>query len=247
MAGELIVSVPGPWEDDADLRRRIINVEPEGRYLYAGRLLTDLVEKDQVGLELFEADPELPAAFDVAGQRRLPQKLIDELARHRAVACLRFPPALPEEIGLVRRYSLVLQGAGGMAIKVESAGIAHTWERWSALTSGTAFDLYCAMVVLVGDTDQYFSCGMHHYGLPECAVPRSLPSSEAAEVMNHFNAWRIIEQPLLEDGHTFSLSEAGTRYRMTLEADTRHDADDLFHNSHGVWCLSADEAGPTLH
>lgn len=247
MPGELILSVPGPWRDNADLLRRIVTVEPKGRYVYAGLLLTDLVKQDHVELELFDADPELSEAFEVAGQKRLPEALIDELKRHTTVACLRFPLALPGEIARVRRYSLVLRDAGGLALKVESAGIAHTWERWSALTSGTAFDLYCATVVLVGDTDQYFSCGMHHYGLPECAVPRSLSASEAAELMNHFNAWRIIEQPSLDEGHTFSLGEAGARYRLTLEPDTRHDADDLFHNSDGLWCLNAAAVGPTLH
>src|SRR5262249_53529116 len=135
------------------------------------------------------------------------------------------------------KFGTVLRRAGGIAVKVESAGIAHTWERWSELLTGTPFDLYCAVVVLVADEEQYYSCGMHHFLLPECAVPRSMPLADAAELMNQFNFWRMVETPAVADGHTFSLTASSPRFRMTLEPDRRHESDDPFHNEHGVWNL----------
>jgi len=76
---------------------------------------------------------------------------------------------LSEQREKILKFGKVLERAGGLAVKVDSAGIAHTWERWSKLLQGTQFDLYTAAVVLVGDEGQFYSCGMHHFGLAECS------------------------------------------------------------------------------
>ena len=122
----------------------------------------------------------------------------------------------------------------------DSTGVAHTWARWlELLGSGQDWDLYCATVVLVGDDDHFYSCGMHHFGLAECAVPRTLGPAEAADLMNRFNLWRIAEDPVFESGHTFSLDADAPRWRLALAEDTRHAADEGFHNPEGVWVLGA--------
>jgi hypothetical protein len=234
---EMILCVPGPWKDRAELLGKIIAVEPEGRYMYAGLLLADVQAKEHVPLEFGEADPDLAQAFEFAGQGKIPEAVLEQVRAHMSVVYLRFPIALAQERERVLKFGTVLQRAGGVAIKVESAGIAHTWERWSELLNGTPFDLYCAVVVLVADEEQYHSCGMHHFLLPECAVPRSMPLPDAAELMNQVNFWRMLETPALANGHTFSLTASSPRYRMTLEPDQRHANDDPFHNEHGVWNL----------
>ena len=80
---------------------------------------------------------------------------------------------------------------------------------------------------------------MHHFGLPECAVPRSIPIGEAADLMNRFNYWQIAEAPSLQTGHTFSLSENDPRFRLALEPDSHHSDDHPFFNQHGIWHLTA--------
>ena len=64
------------------------------------------------------------------------------------------------------------------------------------MLSGSTFDIYCSVTTLIGDVGQYFSCGMHHFGLPECSTPRSLEPSTAADLMNRFNMWQIVERQL---------------------------------------------------
>jgi hypothetical protein len=237
MAGEMILSIPGAWKDRTDFLERIVGVEPTGRYMFAGLLLADLEEKDHVPLEFAPSEPNLANAFRIAGQGKLPSDLLYDIERHTAVAYLRFPLAIPEQLARVQKYASVLRHAGGLAVKVESTGIAHGWDRWTALLAGSPFDVYTAFVVLVGGGDHYYSCGMHHFGLPECAVPRSIPSGAAADLMNRFNFWRVIERPTLADGHTFSVAEGAPRFRMTLDPDTLHETGDPFFNEHGVWRL----------
>jgi hypothetical protein len=152
---------------------------------------------------------------------------------------LHFPLDIRAQRERLIKFTKLLQRLGGLAVKVESAGTAHSWERWFNLLNGSLFDLYCSAVVLVGGTDHFYSCGMHHFGLPECAVPTSVDIGEAADLMNRFNFWQIDEVPTLKSGHTFSLSEDSPRYRVTLQSDNRHEADDTFFNPNGVWYLSA--------
>jgi hypothetical protein len=80
---------------------------------------------------------------------------------------------------------------------------------------------------------------MHHFTLPECAVPISVPVGEAADLMNRFNFWQIAQAPILKSGHTFSLSADAPHYRLTLDTDSKHEPDEPFFNGHGVWFLTA--------
>ena len=133
--------------------------------------------------------------------------------------------------------TMPLRSAGGIAVKVETAGVAHEWARWEELLAGSLFDQYTAVVTLVGGDAYFHSCGMHNFGLPDCEVPDTLPLEEAADLMNRFNIWLLGEAPVLAEGHTFSLTTEGARYRLSCQDDLRHDPDHCFYNPHGLWRL----------
>jgi hypothetical protein len=236
---ELIICIPGPWADNSDFIGRLITLEPPGRYMFAGMILADVQDKDHVPLEFCGTDPSMGTAFKIAGQGQVSTDILKQVENHSSVAYLHFPLDLMDQRERILKYTQLLQRIGGIAVKLESAGVAHSWNRWFQLLSGEAFDIYCACVVLIGDEDHYYSCGMHHFGLPECMVPRSIPADDAAELMNQFNFWQIVEHPQLNPGHTFSLSESRPRFRLTLENDRRHEPDHQFHNPNGVWRLCA--------
>ncbi|MBE7479004.1 MAG: hypothetical protein HS104_03290 [Polyangiaceae bacterium] len=238
MPSELILCVPGPWRDRNEFLGRVVTHEPKGRFMFAGGVLADIEMKDHVAAEFEEGVPHLSRAFAIAGQGCVPDTLAAKL-ENCPVVFLHFPINLAEQRDRVVRFSTVLRGAGGLAVKVESAGVAHTWERWFELLGGSAFDLYCAAVVLVGGDDRYYSCGMHHFGLADCAVSRRMPIESAADLINQFNYWCIAERPTLASGHTFSVSADAPAYRLAQHPDSLHPPDDLFHNPHGVWHLDA--------
>jgi hypothetical protein len=239
MTTELIIGIPGPWPDRTDFIRRVITEDPKGRHVYAGMVLADMEAKDNVPCEFLSADAGTQGAFEIAGQGKIPRHVLARLGEGKGVVYLHFPPDLLKHRERVLKFTKLLQSLGGIAVKLESAGIAHTWERWSELLSGSTFDLYSAAVVLVGDKDGFYSCGMHQFGLPECGVSSTIAPEQAAELMNHFNLWQLAEQPQLAPGHTFSLAAAAPRFRMSHHQDTRHDRGDLFHNPHGIWRLDA--------
>ncbi len=78
---------------------------------------------------------------------------------------------------------------------------------------------------------------MHHFGLPDVEVARSIEINEAADLMNRFNYWQIVEEPKIASGHTFSVTADAPRYLITRKDDSRHEPADFFHNSSGLWNL----------
>ncbi len=238
MNQEAIICVPGPWANRSEFLRAIITQQPAGAFMFAGGILAHPSAKDHVPLDFCDRYAEMREAFSIAGQGKLSQQTLDAIHEHRGVAYLHFPMGWLEQRTRLKKFSEVLQRAGGLAVKVESSGVAHEWSRWISLLSGSTFDAYCSAVTLIGDSARYYSCGMHHFGLPESSLPRSIDIGEAADIMNRFNMYQIVEQPQFATGHTFSLSADSPNYRLVLSPDSRHDADDLFHNPHGTWDLS---------
>jgi len=235
---ELIICIPGIWKDRSDFIGQVITSAPKGRYMFAGMILADVQAKDHVPLDFCPADLNIPKAFEIAGQGKIPAEILARLREHSSVVYLHFPLDLPDQRERILKFTQIIQSIGGIAVKVESAGVAHSWETWFARLSGTPFDVYCAGVALIGDIGYYYSCGMHHFGVPECEVPRSIPVAEAADLINRFNFWQIVEHPKLSPGHTFSLTQTAPHFRLSLEPDTRHDKEDLFYNPHGIWRLN---------
>ncbi|HSI62517.1 MAG TPA: DUF4261 domain-containing protein [Candidatus Saccharimonadia bacterium] len=237
----MIICIPGPWKDRNDFLHRVIAFEPKGRYLWAGAFLMDTKSQDHVPLEFCGVDERMPESFKVAGQGKLPAETLDRIREHRSVVYLHFPLDLPDQRERVLKYSALLRDLGGIAVKVESSGVAHDWERWFSLLSGTPFQRYTAVVTLVADQEYYYSCGMHHFGLPDCEAPSALSLDDAADLINGFNHFLLIDKPTLVSGHTFSFAQDAPRYRLTHHKDERHDPqeDDLFWNPHGLWRLDA--------
>ncbi|MDR1647886.1 MAG: DUF4261 domain-containing protein [Zoogloeaceae bacterium] len=235
MGQEAIICIPGPWADRGEFLRAVITQEPAGEFMFAMGILAHTKDKDHVSLDFCEPYVEMMEAFRIAGQGRLDESTLDAIQEHQGVAYLHFPMGWLEQRERLMKFTQVLRRAGGLAVKVESAGVAHEWDRWFSLLSGSVFDAYCSTVVLVGDSDRYYSCGMHHFELPECSLPRSIDIREAADLMNRFNVYQIAENPRLATGHTFGLTPDSPHYRLALSPDSRHNIDDLFHNPHGVW------------
>ncbi|MCW1885649.1 DUF4261 domain-containing protein [Luteolibacter flavescens] len=234
----MILCIPGPWADRSEFLKAIITTEPAGQFIFAGGLLAHPSGEDHVPLTYADADPDMAQAFHLAGQGQISDETLEAISAHGGVAYLHFAMDLPEELERIVKFTDVVRRAGGIAVKVESCGVAHEWERWSKLLSGNAFDHYCSACTLIGGEDYFYSCGMHHFGLPECSIPTDFDAEEAAHLINQFNLYQIVSNPHLESGHTVSLSEESIRFRLTLEEDGRHEADDLFHNPHGVWVLT---------
>jgi hypothetical protein len=234
----MIICVPGPWEDRSDFARRVFSLEPSGRYTFAGGILADVEHQDQVTVQFLGRHPRMLEAFEAATRGDLPPDVASAITSHRSTIYLRFRSNLVEERLRILKFTTLAKRLGGMAIKLESSGVGHWWERWfQLLGSKNEFDWYCAVVMLLAEDSRYYSCGMHHFGLPDSAVEKRLVIREAANLINKFNYWRIINQPTLRSAELLRLDESGARFRLLWEPDRLNPEGDLFHNPYGIWLL----------
>ncbi|MBX3730267.1 MAG: DUF4261 domain-containing protein [Candidatus Sumerlaeia bacterium] len=241
---EAILCIPGPWKDRTEFVQRVAT-HTKGLFMFAGAILANARAKDHVPLDFCGAYDGMRHAFEIAGQGQLPGDILDQIASHKSVAYMRFPLDAIGQRERMLKYSSLLRDLGGFAVRVESTGIAHTWEAWHELVSSeNPFDQYRCFVILIWDDTLYYSCGMHHFGLPDCQISREIPIEEAADTMNRFNYYQIVGKPTLESGHTFSMTPDSPSYRLTLVADFRHEAGDFFRNPNGLWTIErVEQAG----
>jgi hypothetical protein len=238
---EMIICVPGPWEDRSDFARHVFVLEPSGRYTFAGSVLADVQHQDHIQVQFLGRHPRMLDAFEAATRGDLPPDISSEISSHRSSIYLRFPLNVIEERLRILRFTELLKRLGGIAIKLESSGVGHWWGRWfQLLGSKNEFNWYCAVVMLLAADSRYYSCGMHHFGLADSAVEKHLVIREAANLINKFNYWRIINQRTLHSGELLRINESGGRFRLLWEPDRMNPEGDLFYNPHGIWLLRED-------
>src|SRR5262249_1875219 len=210
---KIIIGVPGPWPTRSDIVTSIAQLS--GGFLFAGMILLDTKTNQGYTLEIHEHDPHLQQAFRLAGGGRIADSDIVAIGEHRhTLYCLTDTLSVESALQMLR-VGTALLNAGGIAVKVESSGVAHSAQRWRELAlSESLFDTHIAFVPLIGGKDSFYSCGMHNFGLPDAAVPRDLDPRDAAKILNIFNHYLLGERPTLEDGHTFSIAADAPRFRL---------------------------------
>jgi len=237
MDTKIIIGVPGTWATRTDIVTSI--AQRSGGFIFAGLVLMDTSTKRGFTLEVYEHDAQLHEAFRIASGGRISDSDIAAIAQHRhTLYCLSSGVSL-EAARQMLRIGVGLLGAGGLAVKVESSGVAHSAAQWRELAASEhLFDVYTAFVTLIGGRDCFYSCGMHAFGLPDAAVPRDLDAQAAAQLLNVFNHYLLAERPSLTDGHTFSVAADAPRFRLRKSACDTYEPEHAFHNPYGLWRFS---------
>jgi len=183
---KIIIGVPGLWPTRTEI---VTSIAQHSRgFIFAGLILMDTKTNQGYTLEIYEHDPHLQDAFRLAGGGRIPDAEIAAVGQHTNTLYCLTPTLSVESARQMLHVGSELLNAGGIAVKVESSGVAHSAKRWRELAdSKTLFDTYVAFVTLIGGKDSFYSCGMHNFGLPDAAVPRDLEARDAAELLNIFN------------------------------------------------------------
>jgi hypothetical protein len=206
-------------------------------------------------------DPRLRRAFQassIAWPCFTPEEFqrIDDHATVLYILSPNFTPAdAPKTARTFLSLGRQLLDAGGLAIKCESSGIAHSHDRWSKLDDATRLTpgddwnaLFLAYVVHPVGTDQeLYTCGLHLLGLPDLVAatsvltnatkPNESTTAAAVRLFRTFALYLLAECPIgqFASGHTFSPDRTAPRHRLLWEPCTTYAEDSLFHNPFGRW------------
>jgi|HigsolmetaAR201D_1030396.scaffolds.fasta_scaffold06133_2 hypothetical protein len=238
MEPTIVLGLPGLWKSRSDIVAAIAHNCDQ--LMFAGMIVRDLQSQQSYQLDIYEHDPLLARAFAAAGRDMLTDEEIALIAEHTFCLYLVGPGGSIEQARTLAQVGARLLATGALAVKVESAGVAHSAEDWRSLAmSDDLTALYYAYVTKINNGEQLYSCGMHLLGLPDAAVPGWINEDEASELLDTFLLYMLLDRPTLGNGHTFGLTTRPERYRLRHKPCMRYHIDDLFFNPYGFWVLEA--------
>lgn len=233
---EIVVGIPGKWQTRSDIVQDIAT-KSKG-LLFAGMVLIDTATNEPYQLEVYDHDPNLSEAFAIAGRHSLAESDIQSIRSHTFTLYLIAKGGSLEKAQKVLNVGSRLLQAGGIAVKVETTGKAHSAKDWLALTEAhNETALYHAFVTLVGDERGYYSCGMHNLGYRDAFVKGNITPDGAAHLLQTFLLYVLIETPAIENGHTFSENQHAPRYYLRSAPCETYPSDHTFYNPYGMWEL----------
>jgi hypothetical protein len=230
---QVIIGIPGKWRNRTELIQAVAS-KSEG-YLMAGYILHNAKKDIGFQVEVYEYDPNLKEAFSYASRDSFDGSLLDEIGQHTYTVYVIANVTDFDGLKEVVDVGAALIKAGGLAVKVETSGIAHTKDGWDQLVKNKEyFPIYSHFVTLIGDEESFSSCGMKAFGFPDVVTPSSIPPEAAADLLNNFNLYNLVEKPTFKSGETFSLGEESAIYRIQYINDFRYEEDDVFFNPFGL-------------
>lgn len=222
--------VPGPWTDAFQV---VGALQTHG---IDAQLRGDApIEADQILVELVE-DDRLADGFSWGRYGPLPDELVQQVGTCSHAALLELGFRLDQAPDRVAAIGRALREAGGVAIRMEASGSAWACEPWlERMDTGLPGAIYETAVIVVGGGDgALFTCGMHHFDLPDAQIEMDHPS-EVIAWLDTFNIWQLAESPVLASGHTFQPDAESERRVLERWPDHRHHSNDGRHNPFGLW------------
>ena len=193
-----------------------------------------------------DADPRMERSFGVCWDRVEPNAWTDKdeeaVLNHKSVLYMQGPPMTADSAVMVSTAALMLVvaaiKAGAVAVKGESAGIAHGLARWQqlAVQAGAALQSdddqalrrICRLAFAKRplSSEKYFeSVGFHLVGLPDVYVAKSDGSDrEAVALMDS----------VADDMARQKLGDVLLARKATLSRDQSYAADDFKFNPYGI-------------
>lgn len=243
-----VVCILGRWKNFDALEEVLREPEAEGFSL-------------DEEFSILTRDPRMKRAFEVSVDR-VSRTFTDDDERsvleHTAVAYVLSPPLTRDEAQslsarTLRLVARLFDAAGAVAVKGDSAGIAHGRAAWMNLArrhdAGDALARAAALASAwvrrpLGDEDRdvVYSCGMHLLGEPDVEVPATMSPLEAVRWIDALTMYQLSEAPPegIRDGETFRPSDTDVRRKVTRVACERYEDDDFFFNPYGYYALASD-------
>ena len=239
MEAQLVISIPGTWQNRQAIMSSLIKTHPLN-YLFVGDIFLETATRKSCLIEIKERARDLVSNYQVSGEEKISAVTLNNLKLHQQIVYLIFNCASYETCVTAARFAKIFLDLGGLAVKVESAGIAHDRTTWlKKYNSDDVFDIYSLFVVLVEDEDRFYSCGMQNFGKPDVCLDATEEINLAIYVMNVFNYYRLTEYPILKDGQTFQPDLETSMYKIKWIKEQEYEPEDLLYNIYGRWHLSS--------
>jgi hypothetical protein len=234
-APPLVLCIPGPWPDHHALVRDVA-LHASG-YLLADRVLTGIGDGFACAVSHETPDADLAAAFAAAGPYWVETAEMQRIAGHVSVVYLEGHGGSRANAESMMRAAAAIVRAGGLGVKVESAGVAHPPAQWLDLVDKLdQQSAHWALVVYLADDNEVVTCGMHNFGCRDASVAGPDPA-EGVAMLRAFTQFLFETAPELAPGQTFADEVDGQWVRIEDDPAPRFAADSPMRNPYGTWRL----------
>jgi hypothetical protein len=218
---------------------RLLARESGRRFVCLGGSVFRAADLHEFPCDLIEHDPLLVDSIREAGRGVIPESDLELIARHTFTMYIRGEGGSIESARAVADVASALVRAGGLAVKVESSGIAHARQDWIKRTDlATPTGLYWAYVSLVSTSprdDRTWSCGMHNFGLRDAITTMIWDPPKLATLMHAFLGMTFGGAGV-RDGQKFA-DPSGVRYVIRAQPCETYPQGHMQFNPIGMWRL----------
>lgn len=233
----IVIGIPGKWADKEAITNAIL--EKSGGYTYAGVMLLNTETKDSFGIEIFEHEPLLKQAFEHAGKGKISTEELQDINDHTFTIYVIGTAGSLDAAKKMMSVGQALLKAGGLGVKIETAGNAFSAAQWNALCAleddARCFDAF--VTKLQAEDEVCFTCGMHNFGFRDTIIG-AVEVGVASYVLDLFSIYQILENPIIIHGEQFSVEEDLPTFQIYEEKeDNRYPKEDPLYNPNGLWIL----------
>ena len=251
MNGKIVLRIPISLNTREDIATALVSKYGTD-YVFIGRVFRSTIgdesceidicspseEAKELAVDAQDEDEEISLRSEFAFVAGIDEPTLEQIDRCQQIIYLTSTEVGYQACLQMAQLTQVLLQIGGLAVKLESADVAHSRSKWlSNYDSDDVFDICSLYVTLIEGEEYYYSCGMHHFGKADVAIALSESISLAIYVMNVFNYYRLTESPILQDGHTFRPDIECPQYVMKWIADLEYPNDSHCYNPNGRWFL----------
>jgi hypothetical protein len=235
-----VICIPGNWDSWDEFILAIVTAT-NGEYLVAGSILMNAKKERHYSISFCERDEKMKESFSYAGRvTRVTGNFLDEIGNHKHVIYISGITGNLEEAGHIAFAAEAVLKAGGLGIKIESAGKAFEKDKWcNMLESFEESNLYQMFVLdsIVNEDGEVYSCGMQNLGYKDTIVSGE-EFQYAVDLITIFSYYQIVDKPTILNRQTFSTDTESPKYIITDEFNQPNKGDELYENPFGMWRLT---------
>ena len=234
-----VLCIPGPWTKREDLLSRIVDSSAQ-QYFATGTMMLNRDTNEAYEFEVSDRADEMRSAFHYAGLvNHLSDDFLDEVDEHNCVVYLIGETGSMESARAIALAGKALLEAGGIGIKVETAGKAFSKSQWDSMLEdfeeARLYEMFVLDCITSADGTVH-TCGMQNLGLKDSIVS-GLPFEQAAELLEIFGFYQVVEKPEIQPGQTFSTAVDAPIFEIEEETEQPYAGNELFGNPFGMWRL----------
>lgn len=228
---EVILCIPGYWEP-AEKEIPVMDKEIvcKTNFLYLNNTKVEVLKHD--------FDEGLYFSFALSGYHQMQQDEIEKIKQHKSVYYLISNIDKKEKLKDLIKIASDFLNNGGIAVKIESTGIAHSKNRWlEASKSLKNVDFFQLFVSIVIENEIMRSNGMEVLNLPDAEM-KVLEDREYSYTLIRDFLYKLYKNQIsVETGSNFTDLNEKYQFRLELSDDNWYDKKEIYHNSLGVWKL----------